>query len=167
MEFHAPGADIVGFEHPASSEADHAAIDAAIAKLAQPLALFTLPAAAECAVTAASAALEGEDMHDDEHEHEEDHGDEHEEDHADEDDHADEHGEDHDEDHEDEARHTEFHAEYALTCANPAALSEITFGYFDTFENARELEVQVLTASGAKAFEVMREAPTLDLSGAL
>ena len=46
MEFHAPGADIVGFEHAAHDSADRAAVDAAVATLARPLDLFVLPAAA-------------------------------------------------------------------------------------------------------------------------
>ena len=76
--------------------------------------------------------------------------------------------EDHDDEHEahsDEAAHTEFHAEYMLTCGNPNALSNIQFAYFDAFENALELEVQIVTATGAKAFEVERADPTLDLRG--
>lgn len=186
MEFTAPGADIVGFEYEATSAEDRAAIDAAVATLAKPLDLFVLPTAAECSVTQASAVLESEDDHDheehghddhaeakDEHDHDHDHDhEEHAEAHEDHDDHDhEEHAEahdDHDEhDHEehasDEASHTEFHAEYMLTCANPDAINEMTFAYFDTFENARELEIQIVTASGAQAFEVERDDPTLDL----
>ncbi|MEP5757782.1 MAG: DUF2796 domain-containing protein [Litoreibacter sp.] len=180
MEFHAPGADIVGFEYEASSAEDRAAIDAAVATLAKPLELFVLPAAAECSVTQASAELESEDAHDD-HEHEEhaeaEKHDEHDhEKHAEAEGHDDHDHEKHaeaeghdDHDHEEhaseEAGHTEFHAEYTLSCGNPSAVSEITFAYFDTFENALELEVQVVSASGAQAFEVERDEPKLDLSG--
>ena len=156
MELHAPGADIVGFEYEAESAEDRAAVDAAITLLARPQEIFVLPAAAECTVTHASAALEGEDN--DEH-GKDDHdasGSETHEDHA-EDEHA-----DHDED---EERHTEFHAEYLLTCSNPDAITGIEFAYFDLFENARELEVQIVTSSGAQAFEIERDAPSLDLSG--
>lgn len=166
MELHAPGADIVGFEYQAESAEDRAAIDAAVAALAKPLNLFVLPAEAECSMTQASAALETEADHD-EHEHD-DHADEAT--HDDHDDHAhEEHsdGDGHD-DHDHakaEASHTEFHAEYLLTCSNPGALTEIGFAYFETFENARELEVQIVTASGAQAFEVERDAPSLDLRG--
>jgi len=168
MEFHAPGADIVGFEYEASSAKDRAAIDDAVAMLAKPLDLFVLPAAAECSVTQASAALESEEEHD-EHDHEEhadseshgDHDDEHgHEDHAEAEEHA-----DHDHHAEAEASHTEFHAEYALNCGNPDALTGIEFAYFETFENAVELEVQIVTVSGAQAFEIEREAPMLDLRG--
>ena len=52
MEFHAPGADIVGFEYAAKSDADLAAISAALKTLEAPLDLFVLPKAARCAVQA-------------------------------------------------------------------------------------------------------------------
>ncbi|WP_263289377.1 DUF2796 domain-containing protein [Tateyamaria pelophila] len=136
---------------PQKSEADRATVDAAVATLARPLDLFVLPAAAACSVTKASAELESDDGHDrhDAHADHSDHDDEHA--HADDDDHAEQSG------------HTEFHAEYTLTCAQPEALTQIEFAYFDAFENAREVEVQIITGSGAQAFEVERDAPTLDL----
>lgn len=158
MELKAPGADIVGFEYVAESEADRDSVGAAVAKLAAPLELFVMPALAECSVLQASAELESEDEHDDHDNHAEDDHDKHE-DHA-EDDH-DKH-EDHAA-HAEAGRHTEFHAEYTLSCAQPDALTEISFAYFEAFENARELEVQVITDRGAQAFEVERGAPLLDL----
>jgi len=42
-------------------------------------------------------------------------------------------------------------------------LTEITFAYFAAFPNAQEVEVQIISASGAQAFEVERDAPRLDL----
>ena len=183
MEFHAPGADIVGFEYEAETAEDRAAIDDAVAILAKPLNLFVLPTEAECSVVKASAALESEELHeehdheehahdehsDDEHDHDEHAHDEHSDDEHDHDEHAhDEHSDDehdHDDHAEAEASHTEFHAEYTLTCGNTGALSELDFAYFDTFENSRELEVQIVTESGAQAFEVTRENPSLDLRG--
>ncbi|MEO9650987.1 MAG: DUF2796 domain-containing protein [Roseobacter sp.] len=184
MEFHAPGADIVGFEHPAESAEDRASVDAAVAILSKPLDLFVIPAAAGCSVVQASAELESEEAHEDHdaHEdHEHDDHDEHDDDehaHEDHDDHDDEkHAhEDHDEhadhedeehghdDHAEEAGHTEFHAEYLLDCADPAALSDITFAYFDVFPNALEVEVQLVSDTGATSFEVERDTPVLDLS---
>ncbi len=165
MELHAPGADIVGFEYEATSAEDRAAIDAAVAALAKPLELFILPAAAECSVTKASAGLESEEDHDDHGDEDHAEGEEHD-DHDDHDDHADDDGhDDHDDHAEAEASHTEFHAEYLLTCGNTDALTGIDFAYFNTFENALELEVQIISASGAQAFEVERDAPTLDLRG--
>jgi len=160
MEFEAPGADIVGFEHPATNAADRAAIDAAVSALAAPLDLFVLPDAAGCSVTRASASLlDGHDDHDhEEHADHDDHDDhDHQDDHA-HDEHHDEHAE-----HAEEGEHTEFHAEYMLDCAHPEELTRMTFAYFDRFENAREVDVQVVTGSGAQAFEVDRAAPVLDL----
>lgn len=149
MEFRAPGADIVGFEYEAETEGDRKAIDAAVATLARPLDLFVPAAAAQCTVTKASAELEIEGGHDDH------------DDHAAHDDHE---GHDHDEDHAEEAGgHTEFHAAYTLSCAQPEKLTEITFAYFNQFQNAREVEVQIIGASGAQGFEVERDAPVLDL----
>lgn len=143
IELRAPGADIVGFEHEATNAADRAAIDAAVATLARPLELFVLPAAAECSVTQASAELESAHDHEGEHAESHDGGD----------------------GHAGEETHSEFHAEYLLTCGNPEALSEITFAYFDSFPNALELEVQVVSPTGANAFDVDRDDPVLDLRG--
>jgi hypothetical protein len=153
IELQVPGADIVGFEHPAESAADRAAIDGAVATLARPLDLFRLPDNAACSVTQASAELASEASH-----HAADEADTHQHDH------------DHDHDHaaakdDESATHTEFHAEYLLTCADPDAISEIGFTYFDSFANARELQVQIVAASGARVFEVLRDAPLLDLRG--
>ena len=50
-----------------------------------------------------------------------------------------------------------------LECADTSAVSLITFAYFDRFPNALELEVQLVTDKAAGAFEVTRDAPTLDL----
>lgn len=170
MELHAPGADIVGFEYAAQSSADRAKVDDAVARLARPLALFSLPEAAGCGVVEASASLESEEGHEEHKEEGHDHADHEGEDHADhesdghkDEDHAD-HSDAHDHDgHADEAGHTEFHAEYLLECADATQATLITFEYFDAFPNALELEVQVISDRGATAFEVERDAPTLDL----
>ena len=159
MEFHAPGADIVGFEYQPESAEDRAAVENAVATLARPMDLFMISEAAGCRLIQATAGLETEEDDHEGHDHDEHAHD----DHGDKDEHAhDEHA--HDE-HADEATHTEFHAEYLLNCADPAALSEITFAYFDVFPNALEVEVQIISDAGATAYEVERDAPTLDLSG--
>lgn len=144
MELHAPGADIVGFEYAAESAKDLAAVDAAVAKLSAPLALFVLPEAAGCSIVEASAGLESEEEHEE---------------------HGDEHAEDGHDDHADESGHTEFHGEYLLNCAEPSAITGIDFAYFGSFPNALEVEVQILTDTGATSFEVERDAPTLYLTG--
>lgn len=150
MELEAPGADIVGFEHPAETAEDRALIDAAIAKLAKPLELFLIPAAAGCTVTAANVALIGEDE------------DGHEEGHSAEPAHKDEHVKGHA-----EAEGGDSHAEYALACADPTAIDAIQFAYFDLFPNAAELDIQLISDKGAKGFEVERDEPRLSLSGAI
>ena len=154
MELHAPGADIVGFEYAAESADDRAAVDNAVAALARPLDLFVLPDAAGCSVVQAAAGLESEEDHDGEAEDHDEHA---------KDDH-DDHNDDHD-DHEEQAGHTEFHAEYLLTCTDPNAATDITFAFFDAFPNALEVEVQLISDTGAKSFEVERDTPTLDLRG--
>ena len=148
MELHAPGADIVGFEYAAESAEDRAKVDAAVAMLVRPLDLFVITEAAGCTIVQASAELErdeGQADHEDEH-----------------DDHEDAN---HQEKNTDEPRHTEFHAEYLFACANPDAVTEITFTYFDAFPNALEVEVQLISNKGATSFEVERDAPALDLRG--
>jgi len=165
MELHAPGADIVGFEYGAKSNADLAAIDAALQTLSDPLGLFLIPEAASCIVITAHAKLESEDSDHDDHD-EEGHDDHDEEGH---DDHDEEGHDDHDEeghdDHDKAPGHTEFHAEYLLECANLTEISAITFSYFEIFPNALELEVQVISDKGATAFEIERDVAKLDLRG--
>ncbi|MFY0681398.1 MAG: DUF2796 domain-containing protein [Thalassovita sp.] len=166
MAFEAPGADIVGFEYAAQSAADHAAIDAALIKLATPTELFVFPQDAGCEVSEAFAALEGEAHHEEHEAHEEHEEHEAHDDHDKHDDHEEHHDHDDHEDHdahEEDAGHTEFHAEYMLTCATPEALDRITFDYFATFPNALEVDVQILTSAGAQAFEVTKDAPVLKL----
>lgn len=172
MELEAPGADIVGFEHPAVSAADRAMIDAAVARLAKPLDLFIPPPEAGCVVSSARVELisESDEHHDEDHAHGDDHKDgEHHADHADHDAKEDK-AHDHDRaahDEHDDAAHTEFHAEYALTCADPAAIRSLEFAYFSAFPAARELSVQMISARGSRGFEVTRDAPRLDLAGAI
>jgi hypothetical protein len=160
MAFEAPGADIVGFEYAATSDADLATITQALATLSAPLDLFVMPDAAGCTVVDAKAELEGEDGHGAHDEHHDDDDEDHEE--QAEHDH-DDHGHDDHADHADDAGHTAFHAAYRLTCDTPDALTAINFAYFETFPNAQEVEVQIITGSGAQAFEVERAAPLLDL----
>lgn len=184
----APGADIVGFEGEPQTDADRALVAGAMATLSQPLTLFTPPAAAGCSATEVEVELELEDDHDD-HDHAEhghsghghsghgdshgdshghsDHGHAHDK-HAHDEDAHDKHAHDkhNDDEHADEV-HSEFHAEYALTCADPSALTALEIGYFAAFPNAQELETQIVGPGGATSVEVERAAPTLDLSGAI
>ena len=138
MEFHAPGADIVGFEYAAKSDADFAAISAALKTLEAPLDLFVLPRGARCAVQEVRVELESDADHD---VNEEDH-----QDHDDENDHKHEDPDDHDEEeHSASSGHTEFHAEYSLICSNIEAFTQIDFAYFEVFPNSKQVELQLIS----------------------
>lgn len=171
MAFAAPGADIVGFEHPAATDADRAAIAAATARLADPMMLFSPSAAAGCTVVSASVALVGEGAGPDAA-HDETHGDVQGGAHAH--GHDDAHGHDHGRDagHADAAAHdaggaghSEFVAEYALACAAIDRLEGFEFGYFAQFPNAERLAVAILSDRGQRAAVVERDAPRLGLDG--
>ena len=150
MELEVPGVDIVGFEHKAETAGDRATMEAAEKTLAQPLALFILPGKAGCKVTAAKVSISGASEPDD-NSHELDHHD-----HTEADKHeAEEH----------EAEHSEFHGEYALSCSNVAAITAISFAYFEVFPNSAELAVTLITEKGQKAFEVNREHAVIDIRG--
>lgn len=129
-----PGMDIVGFEHPARSERDKAAVEAAVRRFLTPEAIITLPAAAGCRLSERLVQAPGA------------------EDGA--------HAEDHDADH---VGHSEFFARYGFVCDSPAELSAVDFPFFDSFENAAEIEVQFVTEAGAGAVEVRRSTPRLAL----
>jgi len=149
MELEVPGADIVGFEYEAASADDQAKVKAAEDKLAQPLALFVLPRNAGCKVTSAKVVIaheseEDHDAHEDAHEHDHDA-------------HAEAGGH--------EAEHSEFHAKYALSCSDVAAITTISFPYFDAFPNSEELAVTLITEKSQKVFDVDREHALIDIRG--
>ncbi|GAA6182733.1 DUF2796 domain-containing protein [Shimia sp. NS0008-38b] len=159
IELEVPGFDIVGFEHVAQTDADKAAVDAKLTQLKDPTALFALPKAAGCLVSSAAAELHGDEQHHDTHdEHDEAHDD-----HKDEHDHDDHDHEDH-ADHDDNETHSEFHAEYAFVCEDASKLTKIDLSYFNVFENAEELDVQVVTDDGAKKVEASRTETTIELN---
>jgi hypothetical protein len=149
MVLEVPGDDIVGFEHEAVTPSDKAALEVATAAVGKPLALFKMPAAAECTLTDAKVDFAADDEHD-----------------------AGKvkaniksgdpapYG-----DHGLRGSHKEFHATYTIACAVPAALTTVDFEYFKVFAGAKRLTVNVITAKGQSAFEVSREKPHLDLSG--
>ncbi len=62
IEMHAPGADIVGFEHAAKSDADRAAVAKALKILREDTTLFAPPNAAKCKITEAYAEF-GKEAH--------------------------------------------------------------------------------------------------------
>ena len=144
IELEAPGFDIVGFEYAAESDEDKALVEAGLATLSDPSKLFILPDSAGCSVTEAKAELHGEEEH-----HGHDHGHE---------DHAEDAAED---------THSEFHAEYVMSCADVTRVTRIELAYFSEFENAEELEVQLVTEAGAASLEASPDNAVLDLAGAM
>ena len=75
MNLTSPGADIVGFEYAASSDADKDAVEAAIRVMLLPENIVTLPKAAECRLTEVLAHLHtGDDDHADHDIHQRHHG---------------------------------------------------------------------------------------------
>ena len=77
IELETPGADIVGFEHPARSDDDKAAIEDAKGRLSDPIGLFGIPAEASCTLVEVSVEPVGyglgedDDHHDEHDEHDE------------------------------------------------------------------------------------------------
>ena len=158
IELTAPGADIVGFEHAAETDADRKAVVAATEKLKKALALFSFPVAAKCELEEAEVHTEMMDGHGDGNEKRHDHGKDHA--HEKEHDHGKEHAPEKKHDHEE--RHAEFRAHYHFECGALEALSHIDVsGYFRSFPNARELEVQSITAKGQGAGELTAANPRL------
>jgi len=139
MALRAPGMDIIGFEHPAATDEQKAAILRAKTALADPLALFVLPRVARCELAEAAAEFEAED-HEQERAGTARAG-------------AEEDG------------HAEFRAGYALDCADPGALDWIIFRFFERFTNAGVLEVTLVTGHGRAAFRVRRAMPRIVFEG--
>lgn len=182
IELTSPGADIVGFEHAPSTDADHAAVDAAVEKLKGAADLFPLPAAAGCEsemIGIYSALIDGGSVHIGEHDHAE-HGDKDHDDHAEkhddhaqkDDDHAhgdkdhDDHGHE-DDDHAHGGRdlgpdHAEFRVHYHFECKDISAVTAIETTYFKTFPAAQELDAAALTPSGQAAAELTPDSTRIE-----
>jgi len=136
IELESPAANIVGFEHAPSSEADHAALDKAVAMLKEGDRLFEFNESAGCSLEKAhieSALLEEEHGHEDHEEHGyEKHG--------------------HDE-HEEE-RHSDIEAVYHFECAKPGRLSQLTVELFEAFSGMEKLNVQYVIENKQGASEL-------------
>ena len=147
FEFMIPGADIVGFEYVAKSDADIASIKKALQTFENYENIFTLPKNSRCQLTEKQVALkEDEDDHDNHEEHD-DHDD-----HEGHDEHA-------------EENHNEFYAKYSFECGDIKAINNVEFPYFSTFPNSGELEVQFISSIGSVSFEVEAEEPSINIDG--
>lgn len=167
MELVAPGSDIVGFEHEASTDEQKAKVKAAIETLEKGAGdLFAFSEAAKCIVSSAKAEVESMGEHDDHDHGKEAKKDDHDHDH----DHEkeakkDDHDHDHEKEasHEGEAEHSEFHAAYELECAAPGELRELNVQFFKKFPSSKELAVTVVDGSGGKTHEATPDAPVVKL----
>ncbi|MBL6942018.1 MAG: DUF2796 domain-containing protein [Rhodospirillales bacterium] len=131
IELMAPGADIVGFEHAATTAADKTAVKEAVATLQDGSALFTLPGAAGCKLKEAEVKS---DLAEDEHDGHNDH--------------------DHDKEEAEEASHAEFRAHYHFHCDEPGHVTGIDVNLFTRFPTLREIDVQAITSRGQTATEL-------------
>lgn len=139
MELEVPGADIVGFEHAASTKEQEAAVSKAKTTLEGALKVFELPAEAKCKLAEVKVAIGAEDH---------DHG------------AAGRENAKH-ERKEEEGHHSEFLATYAIDCTTPEKLTGIQFRYFELFAGARKLDINLVTDKGQNHYEVTRERPNL------
>ena len=175
MEIHAPGADVLGFEHAPKNDQQQKALEQAIAQLENAGSLFALTASAGCKIKHQSVANNlSSDKHD-EHKHDNHHQDEHDHDHhADNKDHdghdehdshhQDEHNHGHhadNDDHEHEEHHHdhdsghgEFAVEYHYQCDNLNALSSINTQWFTHFPATKSISVNLLTDKTQTALEL-------------
>jgi hypothetical protein len=150
VELDSPAANIVGFEHAPSSEADHAALDKAVAALKNGDQLFRFNKEAGCRMEKAmvtSALLEqAHDDHPDKHSQDHEHEEKSEHDHEKHEHEA--HGH---EEHEGET-HSDIEAVYHFECDRPAKLTQLSVDLFETFPATEALNVQYVIESkqGAK-----------------
>ena len=135
IELESPAMNLLGFEQEAKSAEDKAKVAAVRSELAQPQALFGIPAAAACELTSQeleSSLFEEED----EHGHEA---------------HDEEHGE-----------HSEIHAHYQLQCDKPDTLKALNLGgLFGTFPATEKIQVQLIGPNGQQGLEVTPAKPGL------
>lgn len=159
IELEVPGADIVGFEHAATTPEQKAQVAEAEAQLEDALKQFVLPAAASCRLAKADVEVEAEGEH--EHEKNKEAHKNHDHDQAG---HKEEHK---DGAHEGEEGHSEFHATYSLDCTQPDEIKSIHFAYFKSFPNAKSLSVKIVSEKQQGSYEVTADKPDLDLSGSM
>ena len=142
IELDSPAANIVGFEHAPSSEADHAALDKAVAALKDGDRLFSFNDDAGCRMETAKVASE---LLDEEHEP---HTEEKTREHA----HEEKEGHDHEE--REGETHSDIEATYHFECNAPGKLTQLTVELFEAFPGMEELKVQYVIESKQGAAEL-------------
>ncbi len=144
VELDSPAANIVGFEHAPSSEADHAALDKAVATLKDGDRLFKFNADAGCQMEKVNVASQ---LLDEEHEG---HADEKPGEHP----HEEKQGHDHEQHEDEDEAHSEIEAAYHFECDEPGKLTQLTVELFEAFPGTEELKVQYVIESKQGAAEL-------------
>ena len=146
-----PAANIVGFEHKATSAEQIAAVEQAEALLKQPLTLFAL--GGQCRVSELELNMDAvePEAHEQHHDHEQQDDDSHQEKHHDEHKHDhDEHEEAHDQKEQDSS-HGEVGAHYHFKCQNSDQIDSITINLGQYFPAIESLSVAWVTENGQGA----------------
>ncbi|MGP8307162.1 zinc uptake protein ZrgA [Vibrio sp. YIC-376] len=162
IEITAPGADVVGFEHPPENAEQEQALKHAVAKLEDANSLFAINPQAKCDLTEALVNHTLDDEHE-EHDHsvhKHDDHDEHE--HDDHDEHHDNNGHDeHDHheghDHDEHNDHGEFSVQYRFNCEQVSELSNIKAGWFNQFPATESVSVNLFTDTTQSATNLSKD----------
>jgi len=156
LEATLPAADVVGFEHAPESEADEAALAAAVETLKDAESLYRLPAEAGCRLAEASVVSE---LLEPETDHDHDHDKDHDADHA--------HGKDHEHGKDGEEADVHDHADFVATaifrCAAPAKAVHVDVGLFEAFPTLHEVDAQAVAEAGQLAAELTPATPRFGL----
>lgn len=130
IELQSPAANIVGFEHRATTPAEHRALDQALAGLRDPGRLFRPGERGECRLqrtTITSPLFDADDAHEGHAQTEHDHAD---------------HG------------HADIEAAYRYTCKQPKRLDRIDFPLFSTFPAIERVDIQYIIGNRQGAAEL-------------
>ena len=159
IELQAPAADLIGFEHAATTAEEKAQYAKALAQLKQPETLFGIAPAAACQLAhqeiKAPQPEEAHEGHDHDAAHEEHEGHDH--DAA----HEEHEGHDHDAAHE-QHEHADLGAMYTYNCTAPDQLSGLTAKLFSVYPSLSKLTVQGILPSGQTAAELTPTANTVN-----
>lgn len=165
----APGANLVGFEHPPRDEEQRARLDAARQRLAAG-AWLVLPDAADCqsefeietpGFGADGSTPEAGHEHSDDHAHT--HADDQAHDHEHDHDNNHDHGSDHNHDHEDAHQHAEFRVTGTIECARPDALEWVEIRLFSDWPDNRSLRVDAVSPTAQWRVELNADQPRIVL----
>ena len=143
-----PAADLVGFEHVASTDEQKSKVYEMLGKMELAKILWTLPAAAECVRQDVSVEhkliKEGHHKHDHNHNHNHNHN----------------HKHDHDHDH----AHSDVLVDYHYECQHPEHLQNVTVNLFEAFPSLEKIQGQLITPSGQKGQTLTTEKNTIQLN---